>query len=294
MYASALAKPEKFNLMTPLDDKPITLQNGKGKRWSPQNVDRHFNEEVPLLTAFKKSMNVPTVNLGMKIGIKAVMKTLKNAGWNEKLSGYPSMLLGAVNGSPLMVAQLFHTLADSGRYHKLHTVTHVLNVNDKPLIGDKLTTYKAIREDTNYLVQYAMTQVVQSGTVARLGRHFPHYRLAGKTGTSNDSRDSWFAGFDERNVAAIWVGRDDNGKTPLYGSSGAMAVYQAFLQHRPPLSLRMPAIDGVVDGYFEQHTGVAQERDCEGVIRVPALVTSYQPEPNCGEPLSWWQKILAY
>jgi penicillin-binding protein 1B len=117
-------------------------------------------------------------------------------------------------------------------------------------------------------------------------------RLAGKTGTSNDSRDSWFAGFDERNVAAIWVGQDDNSKTGLYGSSGAMAVYQAFLQQRPPLSLRMIPVNGVINGYFDRTTGIAKQGNCDNIIGLPALEASYRPAENCGEPLSWWQKLV--
>jgi penicillin-binding protein 1B len=116
--------------------------------------------------------------------------------------------------------------------------------------------------------------------------------LAGKTGTSNDSRDSWFAGFDERNVAAIWVGRDDNGKTSLYGSSGAMAVYQAFLKERPPIGLRSIPPSGVIQGYFDRDTGEAKEAGCSNTEALPALRGTYNPAKNCGEPLQWWQKIL--
>ncbi|MCK8044826.1 penicillin-binding protein 1B [Shewanella sp. 1CM18E] len=292
VYATALNQGDKYNLASPLKDQPITLKNGQGKTWSPQNVDKQFRGQVPLLTAFKKSMNVPTVNLGMAIGVSDVATTLDSAGWREKIPEYPSMLLGAVNGSPLMVAQVFQTIADDGRYRHLNSVTTVLNAQNQPLAASRPQASQAIPTASNFLVKYAMTQVVESGTAKRLGNNFPYVTLAGKTGTSNDSRDSWFAGFDERNVAAIWVGRDDNGKTGLYGSSGAMAVYQAFLNNRAPLSLRMAPVDGVVQGYFERDTGVAKQADCAGVVKVPALRDSYQPVANCGEPLPWWKKMI--
>ncbi|QQX80972.1 penicillin-binding protein 1B [Shewanella sp. KX20019] len=292
VYATALNQPDKYTLATPLKDEAITLKNGQGKTWSPQNVDKKFRGQVPLLTAFKKSMNVPTVNLGMAIGVAGVATTLDRAGWRDKIPEYPSMLLGAVNGSPLMVAQVFQTIADNGRYRHLNSVTTVLDANNQPLTASRPRTTQAIPAASNYLVKYAMTQVVENGTAKRLGNAFPRATLAGKTGTSNDSRDSWFAGFDERNVAAIWVGRDDNGKTNLYGSSGAMAVYQAFLKNRPPLSLRMAPVDGIVQGYFERDTGVAKEADCGNVMKVPALRESYQPAANCGEPLPWWKKLI--
>ncbi|GIU06903.1 MULTISPECIES: penicillin-binding protein 1B [unclassified Shewanella] len=292
VYATALNQGEQYNLVSPLKDQPITLKNGQGKTWSPQNVDKQFRGQVPLLTAFKKSMNVPTVNLGMAIGVSSVATTLDKAGWREKIPEYPSMLLGAVNGSPLMVAQVFQTIADDGRYRHLNSVTTVLDSNNQPLTASRPQASQAIPSASNYLVKYAMTQVVESGTAKRLGSSYPYVTLAGKTGTSNDSRDSWFAGFDERNVAAIWVGRDDNGKTGLYGSSGAMAVYQAFLSNRAPLSLRMAPVDGVVQGYFEANTGKAEEPQCANVVKVPALRESYQPAVNCDEPLPWWKKLI--
>lgn len=292
VYATALTPNSKFTLATPLKDQPITLKNEQGKTWSPQNFDKSFSGQVTLLTALKKSMNVPTVNLGIAVGVGAVATTLAKSGWEEPLNEYPSMLLGAVNGSPLMVAQVYQTLADNGTYRKLTTVTAVLDSHNQPLPVTRLAKEQAIAPETDFLVQYAMQQVVRSGTAVRLGNAFPGVALAGKTGTSNDSRDSWFAGFDERNVAAIWVGRDDNGKTSLYGSSGAMAVYQSFLNERPPIGLRSIPVPGVVQGYFDRDTGIAKEAGCSQVIALPALKSTYNPAVNCGEPLQWWQKIL--
>ncbi|MFV0597678.1 penicillin-binding protein 1B [Shewanella sp.] len=292
VYATALAPNSQFTLASPLKDQPITLKNEQGKTWSPQNFDKKFSGQVSLLTALKKSMNVPTVNLGLAVGVDAVATTLTKSGWEEPLNEYPSMLLGAVNGSPLMVAQVYQTLADYGAYRKLTTVTAVLDSHNQPLPVTRSPKEQAITPDTDFLVQYAMQQVVRSGTATRLGNAFPGVVLAGKTGTSNDSRDSWFAGFDERNVAAIWVGRDDNGKTTLYGSSGAMAVYQAFLKERPPIGLRSIPPTGVIQGYFDRDTGEAKEAGCRNTEALPALRGTYNPAKNCGEPLQWWQKIL--
>ena len=292
VYATALNKPTRYSLATPLADKPITLQNGKGKTWSPQNVDKKFLGEVPLLTAFKKSRNVPTVNLGMALGVDNVIDSLIDAGWKERIPSYPSMLLGALNGSPLMVAQVFHTIADNGRYRPLYAVTHVLDNNNKVIETYSPESFQAIPATTDYLVKYAMTQVVESGTAAKLGQTFPNITLAGKTGTSNNNRDSWFAGFDERNVAAIWVGRDDNHRTGLYGSSGAMAIYRNFLRNREPVGLRLAPVHGITQGYFDKTTGDAKQSDCDNVIALPSNAKSYQPAENCGKPKSWWQKVF--
>ncbi|MBV7314141.1 penicillin-binding protein 1B [Shewanella sp. NIFS-20-20] len=291
VYVTALEQAS-YNLMTPLTDQPITLNNGQGTTWSPQNVTKTFSGEVSLLQALSQSMNVPTVNLGMALGIDAVKDTLTRAGWNGAISDYPSIFLGAIDGSPLMVAQVYQTLADGGRYRQLHAVTHVLDTNNQAIIGRDVDAGSAIPAGADYLVKYAMTQVVEKGTAKRLGQQFANVTLAGKTGTSNDGRDAWFAGFDERNVAAIWVGLDNNGKTNLYGSSGAMAVYQAFLGARAPISLRMLPPQGVVTGYFDKTSGVAMASDCANVVAEPALAASYHPAKNCGQPLNWWQKLI--
>lgn len=297
VYSTALSgfstkQGDSYSLASPLADQPITLSNGQGKTWSPQNVDKQFRGQVPLLTAFKDSLNVPTVNLGMEIGTENVANMLSQSGWREDVSQFPSMLLGAINGSPLMIAQAYQTIADEGRYRRLTSVTAVLDSNNQLIDAAKPTASQAIPREVNYLTKYAMTQVVKTGTAKRLGREFAHETLAGKTGTSNDSRDSWFAGFDERNVAAIWVGRDDNGKTSLYGSSGAMAVYRAFLRERPPISLRMSPPQGVVQGYFDPQTGEAKQKGCGDTMALPALSESYHPAENCGKPKSWWQNLL--
>ncbi|MCF1439122.1 MAG: penicillin-binding protein 1B, partial [Shewanella sp.] len=291
VYVTALEQ-DKYTLATPLPDKPITLTNGNGQTWSPQNANKKFSGEVSMLTAFSRSMNVPTVNLGMQLGLDNVAYTLNRSGWPDRVPEYPSMLLGAVNGSPLMVAQAYQTLADGGRYRPLSAVTTVLDEHNKPIAATELSGYRAWGAAPDYLIKYAMTKVVEAGTARRLGQAFPGVTLAGKTGTSNDSRDSWFAGFDERNVAAIWVGRDDNSKTSLYGSSGAMAVYRNFLQARPPIDLRMAPADNVVNGWFDKTTGQAMGSDCPNVVELPALRGSYQPAKHCGKPLEWWQKLL--
>ncbi|MBT1443786.1 penicillin-binding protein 1B [Shewanella sp. JM162201] len=291
VYMTALEDP-KYNLMTSLKDEPLTITNKHGQSWSPLNYDKTFSGRQPLMRAMFKSLNIPTVNLGMAVGVENVVQTMRDAGWREEtINPYPSMLLGAVDGSPMMVAQVYQTLADNGRFRQLYTVTDVLDMNNEAILTSRLPSEQAIDPVGAYLAQYAMTRVVAEGTGARLGRTFPGITLAGKTGTSNDSRDSWFAGFDERNVAAVWVGRDDNGKTKLVGASGAMAIYQAFLEQRPPVGLRMTPPDGVIQGYFNSQ-GSPLERNCAGAIPVPARAGSWNPEPNCGQPLSWWQQLL--
>ncbi|WP_095497297.1 penicillin-binding protein 1B [Paraferrimonas haliotis] len=292
VYATALSNPS-YNLATPLKDEAISLSNGQGKTWQPKNVDKQFKGQVPLLDALVGSRNVPTVNLGMEVGLNSVAATLHQSGWRQDVSIYPSMLLGAIDGSPMMAAQIFHTLADGGRYRPLTSITAVLDNDNQLIEADHRRATQAIDPQTAYLVEYALKEVVKRGTAKALGANFPSYVLAGKTGTSNDNRDSWFAGYDQNNVAAVWVGLDNNDTTGLYGSSGAMGVYQSFLKNRRPMSLRSTPPQGIVTGYFDPATGQAQQKECNATIARPAMKSSWQPTANCSHgSKSWWNSLF--
>ena len=107
VYLTALEQPEKYNLGTTIDDKPITLTNKQGKTWSPKNYDRKFRGEVPLYQAMARSLNVPTVNLGMQLGIPAVMETLSKLGIDkQEIRPVPSMFLGSFTLTPYQVSQM--------------------------------------------------------------------------------------------------------------------------------------------------------------------------------------------
>ncbi|WP_345956138.1 hypothetical protein [Pseudomonas peli] len=88
--------------------------------------------------------------------------------------------------------------------------------------------------------------------------------LAGKTGTSNDSRDSWFSGFSQDLLAVVWMGRDDNGKTPFTGATGALQVWTSFMNKADPLPLDMPQPDNVVQAWIDPYTGHGSDASCPG------------------------------
>ncbi|WP_163936883.1 penicillin-binding protein 1B [Paraferrimonas sp. SM1919] len=293
IYLTALSKPAQYNLSTPLANNPLEFVGPKGQIWAPKNYDESFGGVMPLQEGLVTSMNLPTVNLGMELGLDTVIATLKQAGWNEQLEEVPAILLGAVNGSPLMVAQMYHTIANKGVYQQLRSVVAVLDNDDNLLEVSRDNPNQIFLEGANYLVEQALHQVVERGTAQRLGRSQPYAVLAGKTGTSNDSRDSWFVGYDERNVAAIWVGRDDNDTTSLFGSSGAMTIYQDFLQRRAPMSLLLAVPDTVIEGHFDPTNGQAMDKDCRNTVAYPALAEAYLPSDDCDMKAgSWFRKLF--
>ncbi|MBY6188338.1 penicillin-binding protein 1B [Marinobacter hydrocarbonoclasticus] len=294
VYETALEAPDRFSLATPLKDEPISLKSGGGQVWSPQNVDKAFRGQASLLDSLVFSYNVPTVNLGMAIGLDPVISTLRKAGWPSKITANPALLLGALDASPLQVAQLYQTLADGGRYRPLYAIGHVLNKEGERLVEQKTSSEQVLSAQASWLTNYAMTQVVERGTARRLKQQYPHTTLAGKTGTTTAGRDAWYAGFDDRDVVVTWVGRDDNSDAGLYGSSAALPLYQRYLNAREPLSLVLTRPGGIVNGHFQLASGLPVAEDCIGAEALPADVGSWPDPRGCegGERARNWLERL--
>ncbi|WKE66315.1 penicillin-binding protein 1B [Gallaecimonas kandeliae] len=250
VYLTALSEPD-FNLATPLPDQPIKLQSSNGDDWEPQNYDHQFRGQVALMDALAQSLNVPTVNLGMKLGVPAVQDSFRALGVTGDLPPYPSLFLGTAALSPWQVNQMYLSLAKGGAEVPLAAVSEVTGGDGKLLWQRSDKAVQNVSPQAAYLVDYALTQVVSSGTAKSLGRRFPDKVLAGKTGTTDDLRDSWFSGFDARDVATFWVGQDDNGSSGLTGSSGALRLYSRYLDYRHPISLRLRPPKDVVDAQFD-------------------------------------------
>ncbi|XTZ37659.1 bifunctional glycosyl transferase/transpeptidase [Salmonella enterica] len=237
-YLTALSQPNQYRLNTWIADAPISLRLSNGQVWSPQNDDRRFSGQVMLVDALTRSMNVPTVNLGMSVGLPAVTETWEKLGApKNQLTGMPSMLLGALNLTPIEVAQAFQTIASGGNRAPLSALRSVIAEDGSVLYQSFPQAERAVPAQAAYLTLWTMQQVIQRGTGRQLGAKYPGLHLAGKTGTTNNNVDTWFAGIDGREVTITWVGRDNNQPTKLYGASGAMAIYQRYLANQSPFPL---------------------------------------------------------
>jgi len=243
IYMTALQTAAKYNVLSSLDDSSIVLKQANGKSWAPKNYDNRTHGKVPLIRSIAKSYNISTVRLGMTLGLENVIKTLKNMGVTSPIPKLPSILLGALNLSPYEVTQMYQTIASGGLQIRLKTIRAVLDKEGKPLRHYDLAVREYIEPETAFLTQYLLTEVVKNGTARRLTRELPSLMpLAGKTGTTNALRDSWFAGFGDRLLAVVWVGRDDNQTAKLTGSTGAMQIWLDMMKKiKPePLSLIEP------------------------------------------------------
>lgn len=190
------------------------------------------------MDALAHSMNVPTVNLGMTLGLPQVVDTWTRLGVaKDQLQPVPAMLLGALNLTPIEVAQAFQTIASGGNRAQLSAVRSVIAEDGTVLYQSFPQAERAVPAQTAYLTLYAMQQVAEEGTARALGARYAKAHLAGKTGTTNNQIDSWFAGVDGKEVAITWIGRDNNQSTKLYGASGAMQIYRRYLDNQAPMPL---------------------------------------------------------
>ncbi len=239
-YLTALSQADTYRLNTWIADEPIALKMSNGQVWKPQNDNHRFSGKVMLVDALTNSMNVPTVNLGMTLGLDNVINTWTKLGLpKDQLHPVPAMLLGALNLTPVEVAQAFQSIASGGNRAPLSAVRSVIAEDGSVLYQSFPQAERVVPAQAAYLTLYTMQQVAARGTAHALGAKFPNAHLAGKTGTTNSQVDSWFAGIDGKEVAITWIGRDNNQPAKLYGSSGAMQLYRRYLENQSPMPLTL-------------------------------------------------------
>jgi len=271
-YLTALEQPERYTLMTPVLDKSFTLEFEDGKRWQPKNYDGEERGEVPLHLALSKSYNLPAVRVGLDVGIPAVRKTLRAFGVVTPISEYPSMLLGSVAMSPVTVAQIYQGLATSGFNTPLRTIREVTDSGGGALSRYSLEVDQVADPAAVHLLQYAMQETMQEGTGRSAYYSVPkELTLAGKTGTTDDGRDSWFAGFSGDLLAVAWVGRDDNGPTVLTGATGALPVWARFMAQVPQHGFSPVVPDGVNYHWVNPEKQALTDEYCDNARLLPFI-----------------------
>ena len=270
VFMTALQQPERYTLTTQLKDTPYQYTDAEGKVWQPQNYDQRSHGQVSLLETLVQSYNMATARLGMAIGVEQVVDNLYRMGLNKRIAALPSVLLGSVELSPLEVAQMYQTLAAGGFHAPASSLRGVATHDYQWLQQYPLRMQQAVESEAVYLTTKAMQQVVSQGTARRLGQQLPALQIAGKTGTSNDFRDSWFAGFTQDYVVVVWVGRDDNQSTGLTGATGALPVWLNIVRElsAQPLQVLQP---GGVTTYWVDAEGALSAESCPDVRPVPYI-----------------------
>lgn len=298
VYLAALERPEQYHVGTILSDDPVSYKSG-GQWWAPKNADNRDHGDVPLYKALANSYNQATARLGMTIGLDAVADTVTRAGATESPPRLPAMLLGAVEMSPLDVAAIYHTLAAEGVYTKPRAIRDVLTAEGQPLKRYSLELEARFSPEVSFQLRYALQRAMREGTGRTAYSQLPNsLDVAGKTGTTNDQRDSWFAGFSSEHMAVVWVGRDDNSKTPLGGATGALPVWSDIMKQLPTQSLDNTPPLGVSFQWIDEKTGWLSSERCEGAVYLP-LRDEYLPvntvacaQTSTNPVRNFWQRLV--
>lgn len=285
VYLAALERPERYTLATLIKDEPFTYTPRYGPEWSPRNYSRDSYGEVPLYLALARSYNLATARLGLDLTVEETAKVLRRLGYEGSIPQLPSLLLGAIDMSPLEVAGIYQTIASGGFHIPLRAIHAVHTSNNEPLRRYPYKVEQRFGADTMHLMQFALHEAMRDGTGRGANALLPEdLVVAGKTGTTNDQRDSWFAGFSGGHLAVVWVGRDDNQRMPLTGSTGALRVWADVMANMPTHSLSLNPPEGVEYHWVSPDGAHLSEEQCAGARYLP-FVRGSEPKGRlaCGQ-----------
>jgi penicillin-binding protein 1B len=271
IFLTALSDPARYSLVTPLDDGPFVWKSRGAPDWKPENYDRKFHGIVPLRTALAHSYNTSTARLGTTLGVEKVLETAKKLGLQKTAPAFASVLLGAIELTPLEVAQMYQTIASGGFRMPLRAIREVTTADGKPLNRYPLSVEQAVPPEPMYLLGVAMQGVVSEGTAAGLKNWLPaDTAAAGKTGTTDSQRDAWFAGFTGDRLGVVWVGYDDNRAAKLSGGTAAVPIWGEMMAAVGPEPLALAAPEGIETLAIDPQTGLLG-RGCPGAIVLPFI-----------------------
>lgn len=283
VYLAALE--QGYTLATPLQDEPFELKQPDGSVWRPQNFDHRSHGVVPLHRALAHSYNQATARLGMAVGLERVIAMLHRLGVERELKPFPSLLLGAQALSPLELASVYQTIAANGFRMPLRAIRRVTDAEGRELSRYPFTLKQQVQPELMHLLQYALQEVAREGTARSVYNTLPaNLNVAGKTGTSDDQRDSWFAGFTGDRLAVVWLGRDDNGPLPFTGSGGALRIWTELMRRERPEPFIATRPEGVEYVWIDEATGLRSDPRCEGARPLPFLPgTAPERSVDCGQ-----------
>jgi penicillin-binding protein 1B len=284
IYLTAL-ETHRYNVASILQDAAVDIRMTNGTHWRPVNFTRQTYGPVPLVRALAESLNLATVALGMDIGVTHVAQTLQRFGLERAPAQVPALLLGAVNATPIEVAQLYSGFASGGYRTPLRAVRAVISAAGKPLKAFPLELNLIAQPDVVFEVNQMMQQVMERGTGHPARSVLPaDVVVVGKSGTSQDLRDSWFAGFSGSHLAVVWVGYDDNRPTGFTGAAAALAIWAHVLASLGTTSWSAAMPDSLTEVSIDYLSGLQLDGSCTdaNAIRVAVPVSTQLPKkPGC-------------
>ncbi|HYK25750.1 MAG TPA: transglycosylase domain-containing protein, partial [Steroidobacteraceae bacterium] len=283
VYLAAI-ESGRYNDTSIVQDVPVTIKLSDGQIWSPRNFTREDFGPVPVVRALAESLNDATVNVGMDVGLDPIAQTLQRFGLAEEPARNPALLLGTLDLTPLDVAQLYGGLANGGFRTTLRAVRAVISADGKALKAFPVEVQPVAKADAVYQINSMLEQVMDRGTGRPALAVLPRGLVtAGKTGTSSDLRDSWFAGFSGSDLAVVWVGYDNDSMTGLQGATGALAVWSHLMADISTSSWEAPMPDGLQQVTIDYPTGLRAAASCSSdLVTVPVPPGTNPPvKPGC-------------
>ena len=287
-FEAGLASPASF-----LEDEPLTVQTA-GQAWSPKNDDGGYHGWVSVRTALEKSYNPATTRLALQVGLRRVIKLAGDMGITTPMQPFPSMALGAAAITPLELTTVYATLASGGSRPPVHELAAALDRYGKPVQGAPLPKpVRVISSQTAFLVTSLLEGVLLRGTAAGAAAGLSG-DVAGKTGTTNKQRDSWFAGYTPDRVTTVWVGYDDNSRTRLSGARAALPIWIRFTARVTPPGgySTFPQPPGVTTALIDPSTGLLATEYCPGTL-TEVFRQGEAPTELCNRHRSWGDTQVA-
>jgi penicillin-binding protein 1B len=283
VYLAAL-ESGRHSLATQLADEPITLDLGNGQTWTPRNFTDETHGEVTAVRALAESLNLATVHLGLDVGLGRVARQLERLGVEPPRPLYPSLLLGAVELTPFQMAQVYNAIANGGFGAPLRAVRAVVDPDGRTLQRYSLAIEQVASPVAVYALNQGLVQVMERGTGVPARRLLPErLTTAGKTGTSDDLRDSWFAGFSNDLLAVTWVGNDGNASVGLTGGTGAAQIWARVMRSVETAPYALPPPGGAEALWIDYETGLATDERCPDAVYLAMTAREVPPKAvSCG------------
>jgi penicillin-binding protein 1B len=281
-FETGSAEPSSF-----LEDSPLTVRLAT-MSWSPKNDDGTFHGWVSVRTALEKSYNPATARLALQVGMPKIVELAHKMGVKAAMDPFPSVALGAVDLTPVELATVYATLANGGVRPPVHGLVAILDHDGKTLEPAPLPKpERVISPQTDYMVTSLLQGVLVRGTARGAAAGIPG-DVAGKTGTTNKQRDSWFGGYGRERATVVWVGYDDNSRTRLSGARAALPIWVRFTAKMAPRSgysiFQQPS--GLTTATIDPTTGMLATEFCPVVI-TEVFRQGEVPSQLCDRHQSW-------
>lgn len=265
---------------TTVIDEPTEFSYGD-EIYQPRNYENEYDGEITFRRALALSRNVAAVKVADATGFDRVAALWRRVGQGSPARPYPSIALGAFEGTPLEIAAAFTLFANGGALRPLQGIARI-DQEGRSTVPAAGESRRVAREDSTFLVLNMMRSVLNEGTGAGARAAGFAADAAGKSGTTNDLRDAWFVGLTPELLTVVWVGLDDNQPLGLSGTQAALPIWTAFMKravgNRRGSEFAVP--DGIVFVDVDRDTGKLAAPGCPRLFR-EAFRSGEEPGEIC-------------